>query len=409
MTPEGTNESRARAAVETVNGTAGASAVPIGILTPLTGPGDPVAGELIVRGACLGARYLAETGGVPVRLVLQNDQETAGHELMARSAVGGLAKLAIVDQVAAVVGQWHLRTSDPVSAAAEAIGVPLFIENGHNDITRRGRRTLFRTYFSIADRMPMMVDFLAEQKLRRVGLIAPDTVFGAMLADTFERVATDHRAGFEVLRHDIDQERTTEVYDELRSIAAFQPDVLVNCGVVRTNYLIVNQATELGLLPGLPMMVTFSFPMRSADYWRLAGQAGNHVVWPTTNYRPSWPDLTPAGRWFTEHYAREYESFPPDNALNAFTDVTIIGQALVHARPTGDDPADRWGSLVEALEREEFETWRGPVRFTRDADHWHHSPPELMLMQYQEVGQDFDQAAVVFPSSVRTRDYLSPR
>lgn len=401
--PDETNESRARATVADINAMATPDAPTLGILTPLTGPGDPVAGELIVRGACLGARYLSESGGPTVRFALQNDQETAAYELMARSAVGGMAKLAVSDGVLAALGQWHLRTSDPVSLAAEAFGVPIFIENGHNDITARGRRTLFRTYFSIADRMPMIVDFLAEQKQLRIGLIAPDTVFGAMLADTCERVAAGHPAGFQVLRHDIDQEKTTEVYAQLRSIKEFAPDVLVNCGVVRTNYLIINQAAEIGLLPGTPMLVAFPFPMRSQDYWRLAGPAGNHVVWPATYYRPSWPGLTAHGKWFSARYAEEYGSFPPDNALNSFTDVTIIGQALARA-----GEASREGLLAE-LERGSFDTWRGPVSFERGERHWHHSPPEIVLMQYQEVGQDFDRAAVVYPAAARTHDYLPPR
>lgn len=399
-----TNESRSRAAVAAVNDGAGPEAVPVGILTPLTGPGDPTAGELIVRGACLGVEYLREAGiGRPIRLVLQNDQETADRELMARSAVGGLAKLAMIDEVIAVLGQWHLRTADPVAATAELLGVPIFIENGHNTITAKQRRTLFRTYFSIADRMPMIVDFLIEQKLFRAGLMAPNTVFGKMLADTFEEVAAASGAPFEVRRHDFDQETTYEVYDELRDIAAFGPDVLVNCGVVRTNYMVINQATEIGLLPGTPMLVTFPFPMRSEDYWRLSGPAGNHVVWPATKYRPSWPGLTAIGRWFSDRYAERYGSFPPDNALNAFTDVTIIGQALARiGEPTRD-------GLLTELELGEFDSWRGPVSFSRGTNHWHHSPPEFLLMQYQEVGQDFDKAAIVGPPAERTHDYLPPR
>ena len=47
------NLSRALAEVERVNAGAGDDALTLGVLTPLTGPGDPVAGELIVRGACV--------------------------------------------------------------------------------------------------------------------------------------------------------------------------------------------------------------------------------------------------------------------------------------------------------------------------------------------------------------------
>ena len=397
-----TNEARARALIDSANAAAGDRAALLGVLTPLTGPGDPVAGELIVRGAYLGARYLRERG-VEVRFAVQNDQECAAREGMQRSAVAGLAKLAMVDEVLAVVGQWHLRTAEHVTRTAELLGVPIFVENGHNTITARHRRTLFRTYFSIQDRAPMVVDFLAGQGLTRLGILAPNTVFGGMMADTLEEVAAKSDAGFEVLRFDFDQETTTDVREQLRQLRAFAPDVLVNCGVVRTNYLVINQATEVGLLPGTQLLVMFPFPMRSDDYWRLAGPAGNHVIWPATPYRPSWPGLTPAGRWFTDRYLDEFGSFPPDNALNAFTDVTVLGQAL----STSAEP--RREALLDTLERDAFDTWRGPVRFTREAEHWHHSPPEFMLMQYQQVGQNFDDAAVIYPPAARTRDYQAPR
>lgn len=398
----GTPQSRAQDQIDSVNAQAGAHAAPLGILTPLTGPGDPVAGELIVRGACLGAAYLREHGIADVRFVVQNDQASAADEGMQRSAVAGLAKLAIVDEVLAVVGQWHLRTAEHVTRTAELLGVPIFVENGHNSITTKQRRTLFRTYFSIADRVPMIIDFLAEQRLRRVAIIAPNTVFGGMMADTLVEVA-NVAGGFTIIRFDFDQESTTEVYDELRQIQDFAPDVLINCGVVRTNYMVLNQATEIGLLPDVQQLVMFPFPMRSDDYWRLAGEAGNLVIWPATAYRPSWTGLTAMGQWFTDRYAATFESFPPDNALNAFTDITVIGQALA-AAGTPDREA-----VLAALEGGTFDTWRGPVSFAREAEHWHHSPPEFMLMQYQKHGQNFDDAAVIYPPSARTATYLAPR
>jgi len=401
------SESRARAEVAAVNAAAGSDPVPLGIITPITGPGDPMGGELAVRGACLGAAYLREHGGVlggrQIGLVLQNDQEGAGpDQLMQRTCIGGMAKLAVYDKVVAALGQWHLRTAPLVAEVAEAFGVPIFVENSHSTITSRGWRTVFRTYVAISDRLPMMVEFAANQGWRRIAVLASNTVFGQMTADTFLEVAKERGYDMEFLRFDFDQETTTDVREQLRAVAAFQPDMLFNSAVVRTNYMVINQAEELGILPGTPMMVGFPFPMRATDYWRLAGEAGNHVVWPAIPYRPSWSGLTPMGRWFTDAYLARYGTFPPDNSLNAFTDVTIIGQALDVA-----GVADR-GALLDALEAKEFATWRGPVRFERGPVHWHHSPPEFSLMQYQKVGQTLDEASVVYPPAAATGEYVSP-
>ena len=406
MTGTDSPESRARAEVAAVNAAAGPDPVRLGILTPLTGPGDATAGELITRGARLGADYVREHGGVlggrQVAFVLQNDQDGAATETMQRSCVGGMAKLAVYDGVTAVFGQWHLRTAPYVAKVAEAFGVPLFVENGHNTLTAERRRTVFRTYLSIADRTPMMVRFAVQQGWRRVAVLASNTVFGLMCADTFQQVASDLGAELEVLRFDFDQETTTDLRDQLRQVRDWGPDLLLDAAVVRTNYLVINQAEELGLLPGVPLMVAFPFPMRAADYWRLAGGAGNFVLWAATPFRPSWPGLTPLGRWFVDRYAERYGSFPPDNALNAFTDVTILAQALDRA---GADDREK---VLAALETGGYDTWRGPVRFERGPVHWHHSPPDFMIMQYTQVGQTVDDAVVVYPPEQATGPYLAP-
>lgn len=401
------NESRATQEVEANNQLArSGETIKIGILTPLTGPGDPVAGELFVRGACLGAEYVRKHGGIrggkQIEFVLQNDQASAAAEGMQRSAITGLARLALADEVRSVIGQWHLRTAEVVSRTAERLGIPLFIENGQNTITTQQRRTLFRTYFTIADRIPLMLRFMAEQKMQRVAILAANTVFGLTTANTLELFNQTLGFHLDILRFDFDQESTTDVREQLKQVKAFHPDLIVNAGVVRTNYMIINQATELGLFPGTPTMVTFPFPLRSSDYWRLAGPSGNLVIWPTTHYRPSWDGLQEIGRWFTERYAEKYGSFPPDNTLNAFTDVTIIAQALEQAQgETHDD-------LIQALETGSFDTWRGPVSFSRGQEHWHHSPPEIVLMQYHRFEQNFDDAAIIYPPEVKTHDYVMP-
>ncbi len=395
-------ETRARALVEAHNQGVGPQALPIGVLTPLSGPGDPVAGELVVRGAVLGARYAAEHTGVEVRLLLENDQRGADVEHMSRSAVGGLAKLAFLDRVSAVVGQWHLRTTPTVIDMAEEIGLPVFVENGHNTATQ-GRRQVFRTYFSIADRAPLMAGFAASRGWTKISVIAADTVFGQMLADTLCQELTATVPGVQLHRIDFAQDGVSDLDAELKEAAEFGPDLLLNVGVVRTNYLVIDGARAAGLLPGTPMMVCFPFPMRSADYWRLAGEAGVGVLWPATRFSPSWEGLQPIGRWFVEAYHQEFGSYPPDNTLNSFTDVTILAQA---ARAAGSH--DR-AALNEALSSASFDTWRGPLTFGWSERNGHHQPPEIVLQHYRSVGDSADDAVIVWPPESVTGEYLDPR
>ena len=400
-----THEARARSEVDEVNKHAGADPIRIGIITPLTGPGDPTAGELVVHGACLGAEYVRAQGGVrggrQIEFVLYNDQFTAADEGMARSSAAQMTKLALVDDVVATIGQWHLRTTPSVVDVATRYNVPIFIENGHSDITAQKRRNVFRSYFTIADRVPVMLDFAAGENMRRIAMICTDTVFGQMTADTLEHYGKT-RHGMEFLRFDFAQEDTTDFTEQLRAVKEFGPDLFINDGVVKTNYLIIQQAAAAGILPGTPMMVTFGFPLRSNDFWRLAGEAGVGTMWPAMRYRPSWDGITGVGHWFIERYVQQYGSFPPDTALTHFTDVTIIAAAAAAARSVSRE------DLLDALEAMEFQTWRGPVCFDRGPAHWHHAAPELTLLQYQKYQQSFDDSAIVYPPKLATAAYQRP-
>ncbi|MEU8348502.1 MULTISPECIES: ABC transporter substrate-binding protein [unclassified Streptomyces] len=392
---------RAAGLVEEQNRTAPEGALRVGVLTPLGPPGDPVAGELCVRGAVLGARYAQEHQvGPGVRLFLANDQVGADVEHMSRTAVGGLGKLAHLDRISALVGQWHLRTTPAVADVADEIGIPTFIENGHNTVNH-GRRHIFRTYFSIADRAPLMASFVREQGWKRIALVAADTVFGQMLADTLEEALRETVPGAEVLRIDFEQDGVTDLDPQLRTVAEFAPDLLLNAAVVRTNYMVIASAVAAGVLPGVPMMACFPFPMRAQDYWRLAGEAGAGVVWPATRFGPDWPGLSPVGRWFVENYEKEFGGAPPDNCLNAFTDVVVLAQAAARGG-TGRE------ELQRALETGTFDTWRGPVSFDWSDAKGHHDSPEIVLMHYRKQGDSAQDAVVVWPEEAVTGRYETP-
>jgi branched-chain amino acid transport system substrate-binding protein len=400
---EETHEERARRNVEAVNREAGPNPIRVGVLTPLTPPGDPTAGELISRGARIGAEYVREHGGVlggrNVELLLVNDVEGADDTTMGESAVRGLRRLDEQGAVA-VCGQWHLRTSGAVARTAEELGLPMFVENGDSDATRR-RRAVFRTYFTIANRAPVVMEFLASVGHRRIAVVASDTVFSQTTANEVERIGgAEH--GMEFLRFDFSQGSVTDIRPELEQVRDWGPDAIVNAGVIRTNYLFIQQAAELELRPSVPMMVGFSFPTRSTDFWRLSGDAGLGITWPGSLYRPSWEGLTDVGRWCIARYAELYDDFPPDTVLSAFTDVTLVAQALDVA---GKEDRD---ALIAALESREWTIWRGPVRFERGEEFWHHDSPELVVWQYQEVGQKFDDAAIVYPPERQTKPYKTP-
>src|ERR671925_901413 len=117
----------------------------IGVLTPLSPPGDYAAGQLISRGAKLGAEYVNAKGGVrggrKVEVVIVDDSGTP------EKGVAGFRKLVTQDNVVAVMGQFHSSVMNAVSDQAEQFGVPVFsTQASAKVITAKHLMTVFRTH-----------------------------------------------------------------------------------------------------------------------------------------------------------------------------------------------------------------------------------------------------------------------
>ncbi|NIL65042.1 ABC transporter substrate-binding protein [Salinispora arenicola] len=262
------------------------------------------------------------------------------------------------------------------------------------------RRNVFRAYFSIADRVPVMLDFAATQGMRRVGLIASDTVFGQMMADTLVRYGTE-RHGMEFLRFDFPQDDTDNFTEQLKGIQQFEPDLFINGGVVRTNYLIIEQQ-RAGHPAGHPDDGDLRFPAAVGGLLAPLG-AGRRRHYVAGDALPTVVAGSHRRRayWFIDRYSTRYGSFPPDTALTHFTDVTVIARAVAASSGSRAD-------VLDALERMSFDTWRGPIRYERGAEHWHHAAPELVLLQYQRLGQTSMRSAIIFPRTEATAPYRAP-
>src|SRR4029453_2507038 len=99
--------------------------IKLGVLTPLSPPGDAGAGQFIVRGAKMGAEDVNARGGIlggrKIELVIEDDSGTP------EKGVAGLRKLATQDQVSAVMGQFHSSVALAAQDLAEQFKIPFFI------------------------------------------------------------------------------------------------------------------------------------------------------------------------------------------------------------------------------------------------------------------------------------------
>src|SRR5262244_3099626 len=88
-----------------VSGAHALAPIKIGVLTPLSPPGDAAGGQFIVRGARMAADDINARGGLlggrKVEIVAEDDSGTP------EKGVAAFRKLATQDHVAAVIGQYH--------------------------------------------------------------------------------------------------------------------------------------------------------------------------------------------------------------------------------------------------------------------------------------------------------------
>ena len=372
--------------------------IKIGVLTPLSPPGDSGAGQLIVRGAKMAVDEINARGGVlggrKVEAVIEDDGGTP------EKGVAGLRKLASQDQVVAVIGQFHSSVMAAVQQVAEQFKVPVFATQASaREITERHLNYTFRTHVIDADRVTMWNRWIKERGFKRVAVIAENTDYGVGLVE-------ETKKQFKTM--DVKAELKTVIFDrtavdltpQLLEIKSWKPDLVINAGVGTPMYLIVKQAYDVALSPAAPMLVSYDAPVRP-EYWKTVGEKGNYVTF-FAYYHPSMK-LPPRGDAFRKRYIAEFKEEPVYAALNSYAQMEIIADALTMAK------SDRIDDVVKALLAGKFEGWNGTITFPRgEGPYWQQWSPPMLMIQYTKVEQPFAEAKIVAPAEFKTGDWVSP-
>jgi branched-chain amino acid transport system substrate-binding protein len=374
--------------------------VRIGVLTPLSPPGDASAGQFIVRGAKLAADELNGRGGVlggrKVELVIEDDSGTP------EKGAAGLRKLATQDQVTAVVGQFHSSVMGAVQDLAEQYRIPIFATQASaRGITERHLNYTFRTHVIDPDRVKLWNQWIKERGFKRVALMAENTDYGV-------GVVEETRGQFKAM--DLKVELKTTIFDrtsvdltpQLLEIKSWNPDLVINVGVGTPVYLIVKQAYDVGLFPAVPMLVSYDLPARP-EYWKNLGEKGNYLVF-IAYYHPTMK-LTGRGEAMRKRYREQFNEDPVYGALNAYAQVMLLADALNAAK------SDKGDDVVKALLGNKFEGWNATIAFTHgDGPYWQQWTPPMLFMQYTRPDMPFSEAKIVFPGDFKTADLtLAPK
>ena len=374
--------------------------VKIGVLTPLSPPGDPSAGQFIVRGARMGAEEVNARGGVlggrKIDLVIEDDSGTP------EKGAAGFRKLASQDQVVAVVGQFHSSVMTAVQALAEQFKIPVFsTQASARGITEKHLGYTFRTHVIDPDRVQLWNRWIKQQGFKRVALITENTDYGVGLVEETKKYfkSMDVQADLKTIIFD---RAVVDLTPQMLEIKNWKPDLLLNGGVGTPVYLIIKQAYDVGLFPAVPMLVSYDLPARP-EYWKNLGEKGNYLTF-IVYYHPTMK-LTPRGEAFRKRYREQFKEDPVYGALNGYAQVVLLADALEAAK------SDKGEEVVKALLANKFEGWNATISFSRgEGPYWQQWTPPMLFTQYTKPEMPFTDVRIVFPPEFKTGDLvLAPK
>jgi branched-chain amino acid transport system substrate-binding protein len=368
--------------------------VKIGVLTPLSPPGDASAGQFIVRGAKMAADDVNARGGVlggrKIELVIEDDSGTP------EKGVAGFRKLATQDRVAGVVGQFHSSVMGAVQDLAEQFKIPIFATQASaKGITERHLTYTFRTHVIDPDRVALWNRWIKQQGFKRVALIAENTDYGVGVVEDTKKQFQSMSVGAE-LKTVIFDRAVVDLTPQMLDIKNWKPDLVLNVGVGTPVYLIVKQAYDVGLFPSTPMLVSYDLPARP-EFWKNLGEKGTYLAF-IVYYHPTMK-LTPRGEAFRAKYREQFKEDPVYGALNGYAQVALLADAVNAGK------SDSGENLVKALLGNKFEGWNGTISFSRgDGPYWQQWTPPMLFMQYTRTEMPFTEAKIIYPQEFKTGD-----
>jgi branched-chain amino acid transport system substrate-binding protein len=372
--------------------------VKIGVLTPLSPPGDAAAGQFIVRGAKMAADDInvkGILGGRKIELVIEDDSGTP------EKGGAGFRKLATQDGVVAVLGQFHSSVALAVQDLAEQFKVPLFATQASSrTFTEKHLNYSFRTHVIDTDRVQLWNRWIKEKGFKKVAILAENTDYGVGLVEDTKKLFGTMGVSAE-LKTIIFDRAVVDLTPQLLEIKSWKPELVINIGVGTPAYLIIKQAADVGLLPGTPMLVSYDMPARP-EFWKNLGDKGNYVSF-MVYYHPTMK-LTPRGEAFRTKYREQFKEDPVYAALNAYAQVALIADALEAAK---NDTSE---ALLRSLLANKFQGWNATISFPRgEGPYWQQWTPPMLVLQYTRPEMPFTEAKIIYPAEFKTGDLAIPR
>ena len=342
----------------------------IGVVLPLSKPGDTVAGGNILKCAQMWADWVNAHGGVQGQHVkLQVYDEKSDPDLGVKAVTKAISK----DRCSVILGGWD---SDVVLAEIDQVHklrTPYFVSYAwSSEITKKSFPEVVRIGPNNDQLTSAFAPFMKARGYRRVALVKEDTAFGQGLG---EGIRTSAMLAGITVDPSVYKRDARDMRPQLRSLLKGKPDALVVAAAMPPGLtLAITQARALGYRGD----ILLGWDYVDDAFWKATGKHGVGVIWPT--FSAPTLHLTPAGLNFKHLYQKRYKRTPL--IYQAFTWDQLNAWKWAVDTAGSIAPAD----VVPVLPHLDMEGTMG--RITLSA-----TPKTVHYNQWEGVTVYFDQAA----------------
>jgi branched-chain amino acid transport system substrate-binding protein len=339
--------------------------------------------------------------GIPIQLIIS---DTAGTPQLGAEAMDYFAQVGVVG----VVGEYHSTVAMSMTVKAHEHHLPvIFAETWADDITALGYAEVFRiapVASEVLGEVP--ASYVAELGFDNVVIMTDDSDNGQSQAAALESALTAKEISWQTFTATVGTADFTSVISSIQALTP-QPQAIFTLLSGVDAYNFEQQSAEAGLAP-------------SADTVCIASQ---NTGWDPEGFWQNVPDgnycvfryMGPVQAHYnsrtlafaTEYISRTGKSSVEFYAMEAYDSLIIMTDAISRAGSTDPD------AIIAAIEATNLVGAQGcycfpygssnPVPEDMPAYMWHQWPdPYILMLQYFEVDQTPDDAAVVYPAIYRT-------
>jgi ABC-type branched-subunit amino acid transport system substrate-binding protein len=373
----------------------------LGATGPLSAPGSVGGGIAMQFTAELAVKEINDAGGVlgrPIELIFVDTQGLPER--------GTIVTERLIEEngAVAIVGEYHSAVGLTMKEVCHERHIPcVFSETWNDDITGSGYPEVFRVAVTSSMVGAQQVVWLDALELEYVVMIAENTDYGVPASESNAENMTQRGIDSDVYFVELGTEDFLPVLTRIQE-GERTPDAIMVLVTGETSYNVEQQMAEIGLAPTADTICVANQVAINAEYWDNVPD-GNYCAYLRVGLTPNrYNDIT-AG--VDAAYRLQFDRPAPSYALATYDSVYLVAEAIERAGSTDPD------AIIAELEATDRTLAQGRYYFPYGTQNpvpddepewmWHQWPDAaVVIQQYFEVGQDPDDAAVIFPEVFQT-------